>query len=48
VILAPQFELLAHISQGKEDFHVKTFIPQSAVEGLDIAILYGPAGPDER
>jgi hypothetical protein len=47
VVLAPEFELFAHINQGEEHFHVQAFVPQPAVERLDIAILEGPAGPDK-
>jgi hypothetical protein len=46
-VLAPQFELLAHIQQREEHLHVQTFIPQPAIERLDIAILDWAAGPDE-
>lgn len=45
VVLASEVELLAHINQGEERFHVQAFVPQPAVERLDIAILDGPGGP---
>ena len=39
VVVAPQGQLTAGISQAVEDLFVQAFIPQAAVEGLDVAIL---------
>ena len=39
VVVTPQGQLAAGISQAVEDLLVQAFIPQAAVEGLDEAIL---------
>lgn len=39
VVVAPEGQLAAGISQAVEDLFVQAFIPQTAVEGLDVAIL---------
>ena len=39
VVVAPEGQLAAGISQAVEDLFVEAFVAQAAVEGLDVAVL---------
>jgi hypothetical protein len=41
VILLPARQLLPHILEREEDFHIQTLIPQATIETLDEAVLDG-------
>jgi len=46
VVIAPGREFLLRIGQREEQFHVQTFISQSAMKALHKAILHRLAWPD--
>jgi hypothetical protein len=47
IVASPMFDFLASIGDVEEHFPIQTFVPQSAVETLDVAVLNGMAWPDE-
>ena len=47
VVTSPLLDLRLCIGQIEEHFHVQAFVPQSAVEALDVAVLHRLAGTNE-
>ena len=46
VVVSPEGQLSAGISQAVEDLLVQAFVAQAAIEGLDVAVLLRLAGID--
>jgi hypothetical protein len=47
VVAAPVFQFFPSIGEMEKDFPIQTFVPQPAVETLDVAVLNWVSGPDE-
>ena len=47
VIAPPRFDFAPGVVDRQELVGIEAFIPQSAVEGFDKAVLHGLSGPDE-
>src|SRR5208282_3409582 len=47
VVAAPVFQFFPSIGEMEKDFPIQTFVPQPAVETLDVAVLNWATGPDE-
>ena len=47
VVATPAFQFFARVGEMEEDLTVQTFVPQPAVEALDVPVLHRPAPPDE-
>jgi hypothetical protein len=47
VVTSPLLDLRLCIGQIEEHVHVQAFVPQSAVEALDVAVLHRLAGTNE-
>src|SRR5271166_319812 len=47
IVASPALDFVPSIDDVEEYFPIQTFIPQSAVEAFDVAVLNRPAWPDE-
>ena len=47
VVPTPRFDLRPDVGEREELMHVQALVAQAPVEGLDVGVFHGFAGPDE-